>query len=435
MPKLPKETVLRVVIPVIQVLLGCTFLFSGFTKLLDPFGATQKMTDYLHAFQWEASFAFVRTLAVSQAMFEALLGVWLITGIWKYSTSKILVGFMAIMTPFTLYIALYNPVSDCGCFGEALKLTNWETFIKNGVLIAMAILLMLNSKATFSVYGKRTSWWCTLWSLAFMLAVVVYTNRHLPMIDFTPFKQGNDLNALTRLPETAKTDSFTYVFTYEKDGQTIRFSTDQLPDAKAGWTYKNRSQVLVRKGDEPVINNLAIINANRGDVTDQLLQDTSYVFVFVAPVLEKVHSKRLEKVFNAYRYAGHQGYAFYGLTASDADAIAEWNYEYDPGFEFNSADDRLLKTMIRSNPGLLLLKNGQVVRKWALRDIPDFQLFNKPLQQMVTGQLSKPAYLRVIGLLWLTFAIPFIFIHLMRTGRLERMRHLHLMANQHTKHV
>jgi hypothetical protein len=327
--------------------------------------------------------------------------------------------FMGIMTPFTLYLALANPVSDCGCFGDAIKLTNWETFGKNVVLLALSVFLFFFYNKAWTLFGHRSGRWATLWISLFPLLVAVHAYRHQPMIDFRPFKPGSDLRVLT----AAVPDSFSYAFIYEKEGAQQSFTAEALPAPNEGWVYVDRTEQLVRAGQEPVINNLAILHPVDGDITATLLGDTSYVFLYVADRLETADRRRVPDANAAYVYADRFGYRFFGLTASDPATIEEWRYEYDTPFDFCTVDDRLLTTMTRSNPGLILIKNGVVVRKWAFRDIPDFASLDKPLSESSLGRLRHRSLFRVLGVSLLVFLFPLLYFHQLHTGRLARLKH------------
>ncbi|OPZ95785.1 MAG: hypothetical protein BWY72_01963 [Bacteroidetes bacterium ADurb.Bin416] len=406
-------------LPVVQLLLGGVFLFSGFVKALDPAGAVIKLDDYATAFGLTIIPLFTYLTAFLQAAFEFALGAFVLLGLYKRLTAWLVLLFMGIMTPFTLYLALANPVSDCGCFGEAITLTNWETFGKNVVLFVFSVFFYLFYARTWTLFGHRTSRWAATWVVLFPLLIAIHAYRHQPMIDFRPFKPGTDLRALT----TAVPDSFSYSFIYEKEGIRQPFTIDQLPASDEGWTYVDRSEQLVKAGKSPVIDNLAILHPDAGDITASLLADTSYVFLYVADKLETADRRRVPDAREAYAYAHTYGYAFYGLTASDQTTIDEWRYEYDTPFEFCTADDRLLTTMTRSNPGLILIKNGVVLRKWAYRDIPEFASLDKPLYESSIGQPRHRSLFRVLGLSLLVFLFPLLYFHQLHTGRLARLEH------------
>ena len=399
-----------------RILLGATFLFSGFVKAIDPQGSVYKFDEYFLAFGWNLSENFIQLLSIVQAAFEFSLGVLLMLCVWPKITKRVAFLFMLIMTPFTLYLAFKNPVSDCGCFGDVLVLTNWQTFSKNVILLLLSLVLLISKGGCYSIFGKRTSKWCLLWSVLFPVLISMYAYRHLPLMDFRPFKVGNDLKELTQLPPGAVTDSFYYNFIYEKEGVRKSFKIDELAQVDSDWTFVDREQILVREGERPVIYNLNIEHPIRGEIRDDILNDTSYVFLFISPKLEDADRMYIDKVNSAYEFAELHGYKFYGLTASAASAIDEWSYEYDAGYEFCSLDDKVAETIIRSNPGIMLLKNGVVINKWASSDIPDFSKVDVPFEMSDLGSLKKTNAFRVISLLTICFLVPLIFFGLLHTG-------------------
>lgn len=401
---------------VARVLLGVTFLFSGFVKAIDPLGSVYKFDEYFLAFGWNVSENIIQLLSIAQAAFEFSLGALLLLGVWHNLTKWAVFLFMLFMTPFALYIALKNPVSDCGCFGDVLVITNWQTFFKNVILLLLSIILLICKGGCYTIFGARSSRWSFFWSLLFPVLLSVHAYRHLPLIDFRPFKVGNDLKELTQLPPTAVTDSFDYSFVYEKEGVKKSFSLNEIPQVNSGWTFVDRELILVREGDRPVIDNLNIEHPEKGSIKDEIVNDTSFVFLFISPKLETADRLYIYKVNSAYEYSQQHGYVFYGLTASNATAIDEWSYEYDNGFEFCSLDDKVSETIIRSNPGLMLLKNGVVIKKWASRDIPDFDKIDVSLELSVLGKVKKMGAFRIIVLLAIGFVVPLIFFYLLHTG-------------------
>ena len=414
-------------------MLGLTFLFSGFVKAIDPLGLAYKYDDYLLAFGLNSPDIVINILAVLLPAFEFLLGSLLILGIWPKFTGWVVFLFMLVMTPFTFYLAIKNPVTDCGCFGDALVITNWQTFIKNVVLLLLSIFILWSRGLSYTVFGTSTAKWSCFWSLLLPVLLSLYAYRHLPLIDFRPYKIGNNLAELTKLPPTAVVDSFDYKFIYEKDGVRELFTAESLP--QDGWTFVDRTQVLVRKGDKPVIDGLQIMHPSMGDITDDVLSDTSYVFLLVSPDLSTANSEYMDKVTGASRYAHQFGYKFYGLTASDLSVIDEWSYEYDTNFDFCAVDDRILKTMIRSNPGLIILKDGVVVRKWASIDLPNFHEIKKPLNETSYGTPKMHNGLRMVLILAIYYSLPLLFFFLFHTGFMIRLKWLNKRKSNNNKQV
>ena len=216
---------------VVRTLLALTFLFSGFVKAVDPLGTVYKIEDYLKAFG--GCFTDLLPLAGIAAVcligIEWLLGVCMLANIRTNITAWLSLVFYLFMTPLTCWIALTNPVSDCGCFGDALVLTNWQTFWKNVVLLALTITLLCCRKAIPQLW----SWWMELCIVILGLSAVAgimgYSYTHLPPLDFRPYKVGNNIPELMEIPEGAPHDVYETTLIYEKDGIEQEFTLQNYP--------------------------------------------------------------------------------------------------------------------------------------------------------------------------------------------------------------
>jgi len=410
------EKAKTILINIARFILGGCFVFSGFVKAVDPLGSAYKFADYFEAFNWSFLSDLTLLMAVGLAAIEFFLGAALLLGIWRKPISLLALLFMLFMTPFTLYLAINNPVSDCGCFGDALILSNWQTFYKNIVLLSLAVPVYLWHDWSFTIFGQRTSRFSAYWCLLFPLLLSGYSYRYLPILDFRPYQIGNKLVDLMSVPEGAPRDSFNTRFIYEKNGVKKEFSVDEAPLDKPEWKYVDRIDKQIKKGYTPPIHDFVIEHPTKGVITDDILNDTSYTFLLVSSKLEDANRDKIFLVQNANAYAKAHNYAIYGLTNSDNAIIDEWNYEYDSNIEFCSVDDRTLKTMIRSNPGLVLLKNGVVLQKFAFRDIPDFTNVKKPLNETPWGVVRKLSTLEILGKVFILFLIPLIFFYTLHKG-------------------
>jgi uncharacterized membrane protein YphA (DoxX/SURF4 family) len=406
----------KVLLNTARVILGLCFVFSGFAKAVDPLGTMYKINDYLEAFGmvYLTDLSFLMSVSLSAA--EFFLGMALLLGVWKRSVTLLLLVFMLFLTPLTLYIAIKNPVTDCGCFGDVLVLSNTVTFIKNLFLLALAIFVFYRNDLLVTFLGRRTGRWSAFWCLFFPLLLSSYSYLHLPLLDFLPYKIGNHLADLMNVPEGAATDSFSTVFIYENNGVQKEFTVDNAPLNDPNWKYIDRKDVLIRDGFKPLIHDFVLEHPTQGDITDRVLNDTSYTFLFVSSKLEESNTSTILGVLDARKYAKKYGYRFYGLTSSNIRETEDWKYEFDADFDFCSVDDRTLKTMIRSNPGLILLKNGTVLQKWGFRDIPDFTEKNQPLSRLKWGETHAMSDWRVVGNLFLLLIAPLIFFFLMHSG-------------------
>jgi len=410
------DRTLKILVNIARVLLGLAFVFSGFAKALDPLGSTYKINDYLDAFGWVYLKDISFMLAVLLSATEFFLGMALLIGVYKRSISLLLFLFMLFITPLTLYIAIANPVTDCGCFGDALVLSNTVTFIKNLVLLAVAFFVYWQHERLIILYGTHTSRYTALWCFLFPLLLSVWSYRHLPLIDFLPYKVGNHLPTLMKIPAGAATDSVTTLFVYEKNGVQKKFTLDKAPFADTTWKFVDREDVAVREGYRAPIHDFVLEHPELGDITTEVLSDPSYTFLFISNNLTDMNYSRLQEVMDAKSYAAKHGYRFLGLTNSNPQIIEDWKYEYDEEMVFCSLDDRTLKTMMRSNPGLILLKDGTVYQKWCFREIPAFAGEMLPLDQLPYGVVGLPSNGKRIGSLLIILLLPLLFFFLMHSG-------------------
>lgn len=391
----------RVLAIIARLVLGFTFLFSGFVKAVDPLGTVYKIQDYLQAFGWFFFEEYAIFLAVLLFSFEMLLGFSHLFGFRQRTTARFTLAFLLPMTALTLVIAITNPVSDCGCFGEALKLSNWQTFEKNIILLLLTLILLLYRGELYHTFGKRTAPAAFILSTIVPLFVAWYSYQHLPFIDFRPYKVGTHLPSQMSMPADAPQDSIVIKFVMEKDGKRKVFAEQDYPSDTA-WHYVDRKEIVVRKGYEVPIRDFAIIHPEQGDITEQVLSDTSYVFLLSMPYLEKSNRRFIESVQALQYYTQMHGYPLYLLTASLPQEQEQWAYEYNLKMPFCQSDEIALKTMIRSNPGMVLLKDGVVYSKWSARDI------NRFLQYIGQEPLSESFLFHQPR--WLSNTIDFIFV-------------------------
>ncbi len=373
-----------------RTLLGLTFIFSGFVKAVDPLGTTYKIEDYLTAFGgiFLDAMPLATVAAVVMIAFEFVLGCCLLCNVRTNITSWLALLFMLVMTPLTLYIALENPVSDCGCFGDAVKLSNWATFWKNIVLLALVVLLLCSKKHIHQTF----TWWAELFLFVLALGiaggVMGYSMTHLPFMDFRPYKAGNHIPTLMEIPEGAPHDEYAITFVYSnEDGEEQEFTLDNYPKGDSTWTFVRQKSVLVSKGYEPPIHDFELVNMDFEDVTFDVLEAEDTVTLVVMYDLAKADRSQLPKVEALYERCVADGTPFYILTGAAEDEI----YDYF-GLDAFSEDDEILedgeedteeiaepygiltcdgvtlKTIVRANPGVVRLYQGTVVEKYNLRN-------------------------------------------------------------------
>lgn len=376
---------------ILRILLGALFIFSGIVKCIDPTGGAIKIEDYFIAWGWLSSpWWLCMTLSVLQNIIEFTAGFMLISGVFLNVASFITLAFMVFFTPLTLYIALANPVSDCGCFGDALKITNWQTFGKNIVFLAMAILVFLWR----NIDGNGGKMWRQLAMTAMGVVVAgLVTMKGItdePMMDFRPFAVGTDIKASMTIPEGAPMTEYKTTFILEKDGVRKEFDEVNYPYEDSTWVFIDSKSDVVKEGYVPPITDFSFVTPDGEDVSEILLGSTSPVFLAISPKLEKADADQMAKLGHQFELAQNNGFDFFLATSSSssefirADSLA--------GFALNylQADETLLKTIVRSNPGLIILQNGVVVAKYNFDHMPFDEAMASPAASYLT--ITKHSY-------------------------------------------
>lgn len=392
-------------------MLATLFIFSGFVKAVDPLGSFYKIQDYLAAFGIISWFPTYLPLlfAIILSSAEFCVGVFLFFGVRRKIASTLALLLMSVMTPLTLYLALANPVSDCGCFGDAWVLTNWQTFGKNIVLLIAAIAVFRERKLMFRFVTLKIEWMVSLYTLLFVFALSFYCLEYLPVLDFRPYKIGADIKAGMEIPERAKPSVFESRFVLEKDGRQQEFTLDNYPDST--WTFVETRTVLKEKGYEPPIHDFSMISLDTGeDITDSVLTDKGYTFLLVAHRIEEADDSNIDLINEIYDYSVEHGYGFYALTSSPDEEIEMWRERTGAEYPFCQMDDITLKTIIRSNPGLLLIKDGTILNKWSDNQLPDEYVLNDSLDKLELGQQKQENKLHTIGYVLLWFIVPLTLV-------------------------
>lgn len=394
-----------------RFLLAALFVFSGFVKAVDPLGSKYKIQDYLEAFgmaSWFPSFSPL-LIAVILSTIEFSIGVCLFFGIRKNITTFFTLLLMLFMTPLTLFLALANPVSDCGCFGDAWVLTNWETFWKNVILLIAAISVFKWRRKIVRFISVKMQWLVSLYTVLFVLFLSSYCLANLPILDFRPYKIGTNILKGMEMPENAKPSVYESIFILERNGEKKEFTLENYPDST--WEFIDTHTVLREKGYEPSIHDFSIMELKTGeDITDKVLTDMGYTFLLVAHRIEEADDSNIDLINEVYDYSTEHGYSFYCITSSPIEQIEQWKDKTGAEYPFCQMDDITLKTMIRSNPGLILIKNGTILNKWNDRDLPDEYVLTNQLENLELGKQKQESEMRTIGYVVFWFAIPLLLV-------------------------
>ena len=349
-----------------RTLLALTFLFSGFVKAVDPLGTVYKIEDYLKAFGgfFTDLLPLAGIAAVCLIATEWILGVCMLTNVRTQVTSWLALTFYLVMTPLTLWIALTNPVSDCGCFGDALVLTNWQTFWKNVVFLSLVIILLCCKKAIPALW----SWWAeliiALLATGSVAGIMGYSYTHLPPMDFRPYKIGNHIPTLMEIPEDAEPDQYEVTLIYEKDGIQQEFTLENYPSTDPSWKFVDQKSKLIKKGYVAPIHDFEILNMDFEDLTYDILESEEPVTLIAIYDLNKTDRKQMDKVKRLLE----ENVLCYILTGSGEADIEDFCMEYAIDENaFCTIDPVTLKTIVRANPGVFVVQNGYVIDKYNLK--------------------------------------------------------------------
>jgi uncharacterized membrane protein YphA (DoxX/SURF4 family) len=406
-----------------RMLVGALFIVSGLIKANDALGFSYKLEEYFTVFgtPWMGSYALF--LASFLCILEIILGVAVIFGSRMVTVSWLLLLMIVFFTFLTFYSAYFNKVTDCGCFGDALKLTPWQSFTKDVVLLFFVMIIFFDRKninhgdlksdiinsivalvliALFSF--MVINWAFPVWFAGGLLFATVFMKQaltsmpntivlglsgllsiyftyhclnHLPIKDFRPYAIGKNISAGMLIPDGAPHDSIAMLFQYKKAGQVFEFAPSELPEDLDTYEFIDRIDKVIRKGYIPPIHDFKIEDAEGTDFTDKYLTDPNYSFMVVAYDLEKTNVEIQSKINDFMKGCESNKINIFGITSTTPENTDKFRHENQSYLPYFFCDGTALKTIIRSNPGLVLLKNGTVVDMWHYNDWPTFEEFSK----------------------------------------------------------
>lgn len=402
-----------ILVNICRLLLAITFIFSGFVKAIDPLGSQYKIGDYLTALGMAGKIPeWVQLiLSISLSGAEFTLGILLLLAIRRRLVSKLAFVLMLGMTLITLWLTISNPIQDCGCFGDAIHLTNSQTFIKNLVLLVASIVVMRLPLYQVRFISKTNQWIATYFTMIFIVIVSLLSLYHLPLFDFRPYYIGQNILKGMQIPKGAKQTKYKTTFICTKNGVQKEFNENNYPYNDSTWIFVDTKQEVIEKGYEPPIHDFSITDEKTGeDLTEQILNKDGYTFLLVSPMLEVAQDRNFGDIEGIYEYAKENGYAFYGLTASTDKGIKHWRDITGAEYPFYVTDGTTLKTMIRSNPGLLLLYKGTIINKWNHNDIPKVAELNAPLNLLTIGHEPESSTWKKILTMILCYVLTLILL-------------------------
>lgn len=400
-----------------RIVVGLTFLFSGFVKGVDPVGVAIKLKEYFVALGIDfltpssslgADFVSIFSLsaAVGLSLFEFVLGAAILFGIYRKLAPTLAVITMLFMTPLTLYLAIKNPVHDCGCFGEALVLTNWQTFYKNLILTAASIFLLLYNHKAKDMYLKSIRWIPTLFTIFYILTISILSYLYQPLLDFRPYKSGINIREIMAEEEVQPE----YFFVYEKDGERKEFSIENAPMNDPTWEFVDRIERMPEGVTQKVELDFSVSD-NDVDITNDILEDDNYTFLILIPSVDGYDNSWDDKIFSLYDYAFEHSYNFYVLTPEAERQSSRMNRLGIP-FTCYTMDETVIETIARGNPAIAMLKDGILYWKISPRDLVDMSQYHADIQSTPLSQLHEDKFNERLAIILSIYVLPLIFLYL-----------------------
>ena len=395
------------IVNVCRLVVAATFIMSGYVKGIDSLGTQYKLQDYAAALHLQDYVPDWLTLwgAVALAAIEFTLGVLVMFAIRRRAVSKVLAALMVVMTAVTVWIYVADPVKDCGCFGDAITLTNAQTLAKNIVLLACTAAMARWPLAMPRLISKSNQSIVINYTAVYILVTSMACLYHLPVFDFRPYHVGADLRKGMQVPEDAEQPEFETTFIMRKGGVTKEFTLENYPDST--WQFVDSKTVQTKKGYEPPIHDFSITLAVTGeDITQEVVDDPGYTFLLLSPHLENADDSNFGDIDQLYEYAADWHIPFYCLTASTENGIRRWRDITGAEYPFAITDETTLRTMIRSNPGLMLLKDGKVIRKWSHNELPKQTELTASLDKLDIGHMDDEPVSEKIAKVLALFFVP-----------------------------
>lgn len=362
---------MKVLVGVSRIFVGIFFIISGFIKLNDPLGFSYKLVDYFAADVLNLEFLqpYALGLAVVIVVLEIMLGLLLIIAYQVQSTLILLLGMIVFFTFLTFYSAYFDKVKDCGCFGDAMKITPWQSFWKDVFLTTLIVIITLGRKYLKPFFSKFSNVIISFIGFIACLGYGYYVLMHLPMIDFRAYKIGANIEEGMSVPEGAAPAVFDYIWKFKENGEEKLITTSGDYPKTTG-DFIGVTTEVVSEGYEPPIHDFSI-EKDGEDYTSEMLGKEKLVII-VGYNLSKSEEQGFENVSTFVKKAKSSGYTVIGMSASGKEGIDKVVTKYNLPIDFYFCDETALKTIIRSNPGILNLEKGVVTQKLHWNDVDNF---------------------------------------------------------------
>lgn len=432
----PKQILLWSIVQLSRALLSLTFIFSGIVKIIDPKGFSYKLHDYFTAMGIAdilPTFSHL-LIAAALAMIEFTIGVYLLFGIRRRLTASLALLMMLLMTPLTLWVWLWEPVKDCGCFGDAVTLSGNATFFKNLVLLLCSIVVARFPLYQTRIISEKAQWIISQYAWIYGVALTLYCIYTEPIIDFRPYHVGADILKGMQIPAESEEVKFEHTFLMEKNGEQREFTLEDYPDST--WTFVSRNTRVSGPADQlPDIHDLSLCLPETGeDITETLLMDDGWKFLIIAPHLKDADDSVMDHLAEISDYCTDYGYPIWCLTASDETDRSEWTDITGADYPYLLVDETPLKTMMRSNPGLMLLHGAVIVNKFSTNQLPSESDLTDYIENLPISKPNDKSLSDSIIDLLLWFILPLMFITLLdRSIAVAKHYYKHYTITKKTK--
>ena len=356
-----------------RIFVGVLFIISGLIKLNDPLGFSYKLQEYFspEVLNIPGLIPYALMISVLVVTLEVILGVFLLIGYKPKFTIWSLLGLIIFFTFLTFYSAYFDKVRDCGCFGDALKLTPWESFTKDVILLVLIVVIFLGKQYITPVFRPLPTTILALLSFVFCFWLGYHVLIHLPVVDFRAYKIGADIKEGMSVPDDAPKPVVEYTWKFDVNGEEKEITNfGEYPDVDG--KFIGAETKVIDAGYEPPIYDFSI-EADGEDLTDHFLSQDKLIVV-VSYSLEKIESGGAAKLKALQERVKSEGYTIIGLTSSGEAKKKQFNLKYDLDFDWYLCDEKALKTVIRANPGILELSKGVVKQKLNWHDLDDLKL-------------------------------------------------------------
>jgi len=364
---------MKYIIQISRLLVGGLFIFSGLIKLNDPIGFSFKLEEYFGVTVLNLPLfePYALIISILVVVFEVLLGVFLLIGYKPKFTVWSLLGMIVFFTFLTFYSAYFNKVTDCGCFGDAIKLTPWESFTKDIILLALILVLFFGVKHIKPILNKLVLTVIILVSFIFSFGLIYHVLMHLPVKDFRPYKIGDNIQENMTVPDDSPKAVIDYHWKFIIDGEEKIITTRGSYPSVDG-EYIDVETKTIEEGYEAPIHDFSMEREDE-DFTEALLNEEN-LLIFISYNLAKAETDGLNKLKSVTNEATKKGYKVIGLTASGPEEQQRMSEQYGLNFDFYFCDETALKTIVRSNPGILQLNKGTIMQKLHWNDLEDLEL-------------------------------------------------------------